>query len=163
MTTMSRQKLVRSLADLSPDALTLLRKLDETTPTVYRTQERDHRPGEQVAQDCGLGIVGVPTGTRAAMMFKELREAGYVEKVKDPDGPVRYRVSQMGERELLTAAGVHWKSELDKTVAEWQQDHDQQAAVIGSLKAELEGVRAELAQERRPVWRKLLNRPPKEA
>lgn len=152
---------VRGLHDLTQDELTLLRKLDETTPPVYRRQQRDHRPFEDVAQDAGLWRVGEPTG-RAPMLFARLAEAGYVERVKDPSGPVRYRVSQLGERELLTAAATHWKMQHDDVLEKWNADSRRLSGELSQARGQRERALARIAELERPFWRKILNRPPKE-
>jgi hypothetical protein len=150
----------RTLRDLEPDEVRLLRALDRMTPASYRKQERDHRPAEDVAQEAGLATVGEPD-TRmatATLKLRRLLDSGYVASVKD-GASLRYRLTQLAEREMLTA-------DLEALV-------DRQAKIEGRLKETLErAIRAErrearwrdeLAELRRPFWRKLLGRPASDA
>jgi hypothetical protein len=150
----------RALRDLDPNERKLLRALDKMTPPSYRKQERDHRPAEDVAEEAGLATVGRPDTQMATAMLslRRLVEAGYVSTVKD-GADLRYRLTQLAEREMLTA-------DLQALVDRQARLEDQLGgAQERATRAEqrLDRLRDEVAEERRPLWRKLTGRPPEGA
>jgi hypothetical protein len=136
----------RSLADLALDERRLLEKLDELTPAKYRRQARDDRTGEEVAEAARLAKVEIADDTRIAYNFKRLVEAGFVEQAWA--SPARYRVTQLGERALLTSRLLYMEKELAMC------EERAAAALEAARQAE-----AELAAERgRTWWQRLVGR-----
>jgi outer membrane lipopolysaccharide assembly protein LptE/RlpB len=146
----------RQLRDLEPDEVRLIRALDTMTPASYRKQERDHRPADDICQEAGLAVVGQPD-TRmatATLKLRRLLDSGYVESVKD-GANLRYRLTQLAEREMLTAdleALVDRQAKLERHLQEAQQR---------AMRAEQREARRrdELQEAYRPFWRRWLRLP----
>lgn len=111
------------MQEIGPGSLTyterdLLEKLDEMSPPVYRRQLRDAKRAEDVVQAAGLATVGRPD-TRMALAFRDfanLAKKGYVERVKDEEGgsgQIKYRITQLAEREILTRKMLAAQRDLD--------------------------------------------------
>lgn len=105
---------------LNPQHWRLLEKIDEMTPPKYRRVVRDAVRAEDVIQGCGLARVGDP-GTRMALALRDLAKlavAGYLERAKDEEGggPMKYRLTQLAEREILT-------TRINRALAEIDREH----------------------------------------
>jgi DNA-binding MarR family transcriptional regulator len=124
-------------------------------PGVYHKRELDHASFEEVAQDAGLGTVGeASTMTRPAMEFRQLEARGYVERVKDVEGALRYRVTQLGERAILTG---RLREAEQASAAAIDLGRKRQAR---SLEGKLAAARAELEAWRKlPRWRRAFGEP----
>lgn len=96
-----------ALIQLDHQERKLLLALDGMTPPKHRRQERDAVRGEDVVQEAGLGFVGAPDTKMAIAMrsFAVLARNGWVERVKgeEGDGGIKYRITQLAERVLLSA------------------------------------------------------------
>lgn len=132
---------------------------EKTKPGVYHRHELDHASFEEVAQDSGLASVG-NIDTRmmnAAREFKHLAAKGYVEAVKDPTGgALRYRVTQLGERVILSGRIRHLERELDKQNRAWHEEYARRTWFEGQLVI----AQAELAAYKElPWWRRAFGSP----
>ena len=99
----------------------ILRAYDVHTP-LYHTQERSGRRLEEVMQDAGLYVVGTPQQgglTQHATFAARLARNGYLERVKgEPDEPIAYRLTQLGERTV-------WQQDRAKLETERAAEREQ--------------------------------------
>lgn len=150
----------------------LLRTLYNETVEGFHREEPDSRSFEEVAQRAGIAEVGTPDTSLAivGVAFRNLEKGGYVTRVKDPEGPLRYRISRIGERAVMNELMHEQQAALVTQVTDLQVSLRASEAA-GALTAErrkmaedkvyaLE-VELALALTRRPLWKRVLGIPDK--
>lgn len=149
----------------SDPSVKLLTTLYEETVDGLRRNVPDSRTMEEIAQHAGMATVGQPDTrmARAAMEFRALAERGFVEAVKDPDGPLRYRITILGVMWVLDQASAGRERALKEEAARAGSDADHWRGEARRVQRELELAHAdlelaedELAHRRLPFWRRFM-------
>lgn len=147
----------------------LLTTLFNETVRDMHTNHPDSRRFEEVAAKAGMGVVGNPsTMTKPALAFRDLEKVGLVERVKDVDGPLRYKMTIAGVRYVmqleLAAAEMSWRSQVDTWQARAVHHEDEERKLAEenvALRQELrdaEGVIDGLLERPKPWYSRLAHR-----
>lgn len=135
--------------------LALLQQFDELTPPEFRRQERDAMRLEDFVQKIGRGRVGEP-GTGLAMTGRSmniLHAHGFLDRIKT-EGPLQYRISQLGEREIASAK----QARLERELSAERNTNVELRAELRKVDEERVGWRDELDRAyKRSWWKRLVN------
>lgn len=137
---------------LDPNDARLLLKLDELTVPKYRRQKRDAMRADDLAQEAGRATVGSPD-TRMAVAMRSLRaieKVGLIERAKEEEGgeTIKYRISQLGEREIAARRMARLAALLDAEESKRRVAEQ----IAERLSAELADALRDLGAAQAPKW-----------